>query len=339
MNSATSPVFLTFFQSPRVAQTEGFGARVVGGGMRAMSEETELQSVVAEVVDELNDAIFDPTAWERVVTIIGNWMPDFRPLLHVETVSPERVLLAKYVGWDPQVISLYATHYVDKNIFRKVINNIGINEVGVSSAHISEQELMRSPLYTDILAKSGDIRIASGFAFARNPARFAVLGFHYGQARRERTVPLGLKFQEMIAPAARSAFALAVRASAFRERQQAAGAIDNLAVPALVLDDDGRVIRANHLADELLRTNETVSLSAKGQLEAGSPHDTSRLKACFRRSKAERRMVTCPYTSPAGDHVIAHFVPMRRSEASDPFIESFVSGIDPAAIVYLRVER
>lgn len=303
-----------------------------------MDFEKDMPSAVAEAIDELNDAVFDPTAWERLVTVIGNWAPEVRPLLHVETSAPARMVLAKFVGWDPQVISLYASHYVDINVFRHVTLNMKINEVGLSRDYLSEEEVMRSAIYADILAKSGDIRTASGFVFARTPSRYAVLGFHYPHAREDELVPLGTRFQNMIAPTARNAFALAVRAASLRKIEGIAETINGLAIPAMVLDEKGRKIRANRLCCPLIRAGDVVRLTATGQLTAAAPQDDDRLGAAFARAMAERRMVICPYRSVTGRHVAAHFVPMRRTENSDPIIDGFVGGVDPAAIVYLQLE-
>jgi len=303
-----------------------------------MDVEKNMPSTAAEVIDELNDAVFDAAAWERVVTVIGNWSPEVRPLLHVETTEPARVVLAKYVGWDPQVVSLYANHYVEKNIFRRVIMNMKLDEVGVASNFLDRSEYLRSTFYNELLSKAGDIRNASGFTFARTRTRFAVLGFHYPRKHEETLTPIGVRFQNMIAPAARNAFALAVRAASLRRTEGIAETIDSLAIPALVLDTEGRLIRANRLCGPLIEAREVVRLSASGHLAATTPQDDERLRAAFSRAQTARQMVTCAYRSSAGRAVIAHFVPMRRTENTDPFIDGFVGGIDAAAIVYLRVD-
>ncbi len=304
-----------------------------------MNAEAQLRIVAAEVADELHDAVFDPSAWERMVTVIGNWKPQLRPLLHVESIGPAKVELAKYVGWDPDLVRLYADDYADKNVFRPSIARTGIDEVGVSTDTVSEEEVMRSAFYADILSKAGDVRSASGFLFARNPTRFAVLGFHYPHAERDELMPLGVKLQKDIAPLARSAFSLALRAAARDNAREVGAAIDSLAIPALVLDEKGRVVRANELGAPLLTSDELVRVTAKGHLEAVSPQDNARLRASFARTMSERRMVTCPFWAPSGVHVVAHFVPMRRTEATDPFISGFIDAIEPAAIVYFRVNE
>lgn len=302
-----------------------------------MNAEAQIHAVAAEVADELHDAVFDPSAWERMVAVIGNWKPQLRPLLHVESINPAKVELAKYVGWDPDLVRSYAEDYADQNVFRPSIASTGIDEVGVSTDTVSEREVMRSAFYADILLKADDVRSASGFLFARNPDRFAVLGFHYPHAQQEELLPLGVKLQAIIARPSRSAFALALRAAARDNEREVGAAINSLAIPALVLDEEGRVVRANELGAPMLTSDDLVRVTAKGHLEALTPQDSARLRASFARTLSERRMVTCPFTAPSGAHAVAHFVPMRRTEATDPFISGFIDAIDPAAIVYFRV--
>lgn len=304
-----------------------------------MGTEKTLPDIAADVADELHDAVFDPAAWERMISLIGNWNPELRPLLHVETTAPAKVELAKFVGWDPEIIRVYADHYVDRNIFRPTIQRMNINEIGLSTRNLSEHDVLSSAFYTDILAKSGDTRSASGFILARNPGRYAVVGFHYPHAREDEFLPLGLQLQSMIAPLARQTFSLSLRSAARDNAQAGNAAIDSLAIPAMVLDHDGRIVRANELGAPLLSGDGVVRVTAKGHLEAASPHDSERLRASFDRMRSERRMILCPYRAANGEHVVAHFVPMRRSEPTDALISSFVGTIEPAAIVYFRREE
>ena len=304
-----------------------------------MNTEKTLPDIAADVSDELHDAVFDPTAWERMVSVIGNWKPELRPLLHIETTMPAKVELAKYVGWDPGIVQNYADHYVEQNVFRPAIARTAINEIGLSKRFITEAEVMHTAFYTDILAKSGDLRSASGFLLARNPQRFATMGFHYPHAKEDEYLPLGVRLQSMIAPLARRTFALAVRSAARDQDRDLRATIDSLAIPALVLDDDGRVVRANELGAPLLSNDGVVRVTAKGHLEGASPQDTARLRASFARMRAERQMVTCPFRAASGQSAFAHFVPLRRTEATDPLISGFIGSIEPAAIVYFRYDE
>lgn len=304
-----------------------------------MTSESDQPTVLADMRDALHDAVFDATAWERMISIIGYSSPELRPMLQVEARGPFEVLLTHYHGWDPDLIAFYAEHYVDRNAFRPHIDSIGIGVVGISTEAITERELMASPFYADVLSRNGDIRAASGFVFARTPQRDARFGFHYGGSDYGEAMQRGVALQEAIVDEMRAAFGLAMRAASLSADAHVSGAIDTLAIPALVLDGQGRMIRANRLATPLVEHDEALYLTGKGELMGVGRHDNQRLEAAFLSATHEQRMVVCPFRGAGGRHVTAHFVPMKRKEATDPLIASFIDTIEPSAIVYLRMDH
>ncbi|GAB5375141.1 MAG: hypothetical protein AcusKO_16030 [Acuticoccus sp.] len=303
-----------------------------------MKPDIDLPTIVADIKDELNDAVFDPTAWDRLISTIGTWAPDFYPLLHVETRDPFDMVLARYATWDPDILALYAEHYVEKNVFRVMSERTYLRTICLTPDHMDERELLRTQFYSDILAKNGDIRAASGVVFARTPLRDARFGFHYGGPDYLNTMERGVALLTEIMEPVCTTFTLAMRGASMRNEAHIAGAIDNLAIPALVLDDKGRMIRANKLATPLVEHDEALYLTGKGDLFGMGPDDNVRLEAAFGQAKHEQRMVTCAYRGPGGKNIIAHFAPMRRKEATDPLVAGFIGSIEPSAIVYLKID-
>lgn len=303
-----------------------------------MKTKRNLPTVVAEIRDELNDAVFDPAAWDRLISVIGNWAPEFYPLLHVETRDPFDMVLARYATWDPDLLALYAEHYVDKNVFRVISEKTFLRTVCLTPDHIDERELLRTQFYSDILARSGDIRAASGVVFARSANRDARFGLHYGGPDYLATMERGVALLAEIMEPFCTTFTLAMRGASMRNEAHIAGAIDNLAIPALVLDDKGRMIRANKQATPLVEHDEALYLTGKGDLFGMGPDDNVRLEAAFAQARHEQRMVTCAYRGPGGKNVVAHFAPMHRKEATDPLVAGFIGSIEPSAIVYLKVD-
>lgn len=67
------------------------------------------------------------------------------------------------------------------------------------------------------------------------------------------------------------------------ERDLYAGAVDQLAVGTIILDEEGKVLQTNHVADELIQESDGLKLSGKA-LQVGTGRDTRKLRELIKQA-------------------------------------------------------
>ncbi|MCF3934295.1 hypothetical protein L1787_12835 [Acuticoccus sp. M5D2P5] len=194
---------------------------------------------------------------------------------------------------------------------------------------------MRTVFWNELLSKCDDIRATSNNFLARSRNHYAILAFHYAYREQTTTIPSGMQLHRAIAPHANRAFSLAIRGTALLNQQRIDGAIMNLAVPALVFDDAGRIIRVNSAAEAFMATNTTVRLGEGGTVTSPSHLNASAIDNAIRATLSQRRASTLGLRGSDGMTVVAHFVPMQRREANNALVTEFIDVYEPAGVMYI----
>jgi len=151
---------------------------------------------------------------------------------------------------------------------------------------VSERELLASPFYRDFMAPAGSFHVL-GFDTREPDGLEARLRASRGRA----SPPFGARehaLLERLVPHLRRAVQLHARITRTEsERDLFAGAVDQLAMGTLLLDQSGRVLRANRPAQALLDQRDGLTVSG-GELHAGRPADTRALGAAITRALTHR---------------------------------------------------
>lgn len=270
------------------------------------SYESRLARVESEALDEIYDAIFDPTAWCRLVAVIGAEFPEFRPVLRVEDWRNNHVSSLHSAGWDPEIIGRYRDEYADKNCFMPVVEAASPHQTVISSDFVSERAVLSSVLYADILKPEADIRLTAGYLPARDQSRFAAFAFHFPHRHADLTVSAGMRLLERLRPHMVRAFALGLRA--FEGPQS----LEAIKVPTIAVTKAGQVVRVNEAARPLMESQGPLTIGRGSQIGLRwSSAETARLLACIARTATEGQpQAFAPTASPTGTGS-AQLVPVR----------------------------
>lgn len=151
---------------------------------------------------------------------------------------------------------------------------------------ISEEVLLASPFYRDFMAPADSFHIL-GFNTLEPDGLEARLRASRARAKPAFGAPEHVLL-ERLAPHVRRAVQLHARITRTEsERDLFADAVDQLAMCTLLLDERGRVLRANGPAQELLRRREGLAV-VDGELRAARPEDTRTLGEAIARALAHR---------------------------------------------------
>lgn len=87
---------------------------------------------------------------------------------------------------------------------------------------------------------------------------------------------------ELLVPHLEPAVQIHMRLSRVKtERNLYAGAVNQLAVVAIILDEDGKIMKINQIAEELINDNDCLKISGKS-LQVGSTRETRKLRKMIR---------------------------------------------------------
>jgi len=151
---------------------------------------------------------------------------------------------------------------------------------------IAEPDLLASPFYRDFMAPAGSFHVL-GLNTLEPDGLEARLRASRARARPAFGAPEHALL-DRLAPHLRRAVQLHARITRTEsERDLFAGAVDQLAMGTLLLDEKGRVLRANRPAQELLRQRDGLA-AVDGELRATRPEDTRALGEAIARALAHR---------------------------------------------------
>ena len=94
---------------------------------------------------------------------------------------------------------------------------------------------------------------------------------------------------ELLVPHLESAVKIHMRLNRVKsERNLYAGAVNQLAVGAIILDEDGKIMKVNQVAEELVNDNDGLKITGK-TLQVGSSSDTRKLREMIRNALNSHR--------------------------------------------------
>lgn len=187
-------------------------------------------------------------------------------------------VLAACDGWTEDQQRAYATHYSTVEPWRDLAIRAPVGVVLPAVSGVPVRVLERTEWYSDFL-RPMEARDATCVLLARAPLPVA-LGIIFPKMA-DPELPEEAAFVQRLVPHLMRVLAIQrLVEGAQREVVESRFALDQLAAGVLVLDADGRVLRANAAAEALLGEGDGLR-TEKGQLAASRPEDTRALRGAL----------------------------------------------------------
>lgn len=234
-------------------------------------------SSVLGLVERLYEAAVKPEAWTRC-------LDDLRCAFGADVAAfvyrvrgPEGHVRVFSAGLDPSSELAYRERWFARDPWAPTAERFPAGVFGVGELILSERELRRTEFYQGFMRPLGLLR-SLGAVLLREGCTFADLGVLRSGDRpefREREFDL-LRLLMPHLERAVHVFRHVVRVEA--ERDAMGEVLDRFPVGLLLLDERGRLLRANRRARQILAAKDGLSLDGEG-IRGGTARETERLRA------------------------------------------------------------
>lgn len=221
-----------------------------------------------ELLDLIYDAALNPDSWLKFLSALKGALSGGGGFLFSQDIRNNHVI-AEAVGVDASWMEAYNSHYAATNLWVRKAADWPAGSLMLSHEMVDERSFEASEWYNDGLRRA-ELYHGIGHIVQRSPNALTILSV----LRAEQAGifnPAEIRLLERLAPHVRRA--LQMHQHLFDLRMQAEGTasgFDQLCVGTVIATQDGRVISANRMAEQLLRKGEGIAVW-QGRL-AGRTH-------------------------------------------------------------------
>jgi DNA-binding CsgD family transcriptional regulator len=236
----------------------------------------ELGAGILELVERLYEAAADAQGWPGFLDALADAVGGIAPGVYLTDLRTDANLFHAASGLAPEWGNAYETHFKRCDPRRPRIRALAKGSVFCGNALLPDADLVRSEFYNDFLRPQGYFHILGAVVLKRPDVMGVVRVIRPRTARpfsaRERAL-LGALVPHL-SRALRLHEQLTV---AELRRAEAAELLDRLPVGVLLLDAAGRLVSANHVAEQLLRSGDGLRGGSHG-IRACLPAETAQLQ-------------------------------------------------------------
>jgi len=287
----------------------------------------------ADLIRNIYSAVLDPDGWQQVADAVVRINPAFKVFLHIDEVEPARTIAGVASNISETTISNHVGYYSSINPWNARMARTPRGCISSAADMVASGELLRTEFYNDHLRYEEDVRVAAGTVFVNNDNRFGCLGLHLPHRYTEAHYDDALRLLGSVKGHLAHAFWLAQQNSTAIATQT----IDHAPLAALLLDGEGRVVRANGRADRLfLRHARSIRLDRSGRLTSPLPAEASRLWGLVSHTiRADDVGGRLALPTAAGGRLFLSVVSVGRPASHRFLLKAFAADREPAAIAYL----
>lgn len=246
-----------------------------------------------QLIGDIYDAALSPALWPTVIRKIAELVDAERAnLLAYNQLDPDYFLFHSH-GITPEQLQLYQDGGFAQ--LDQEFTTQWIGEPGVATTNhrhfpdIEDYKRSAGRLYSEFFSRVG-VLYQAGSLLERTDFRWSVLGLHRGEHGQPFDDEAVATLSRLV-PHLRRALEIHRQLTVLnRQNQQLYALLDQLGTGVLLLDGDGRIRHANPRAEQLLRSNDSLRVSAHHALHATDSGQNAQLQHIIRQAtNASRR--------------------------------------------------
>lgn len=232
-----------------VAYGRVFASLVDGMGLQSQS----LGAIASELGERIDATLLDQSQWQEVVDFIYRAFPGTKVVINIEDATGQGNLGILVRGFDPGLLPQYTEHYSKLNPWVPFWARFPSLKAAVADETLPSASFSESEFYRDFIVAEREIESASGIKLMHEGDRVGLLNIHYGTRIAQRYNVDISRILNATATKLRRALALGRIAAINSARQSAQDVASQFELPALVLDECGRLLGHNAAGEALLR--------------------------------------------------------------------------------------
>lgn len=221
---------------------------------------------LAEIVELIEAAAFDPELWDGAVDAIWEQMPGTKLVLHTRDEGMPGTGVVVMRGWEEHHIATYEAHYAALNPWVGVMASMPLMVPVWTEDTLPASAFAETEFYADWLRKVEDAQCATGIKLMQTKERNASLDLHYGTARKEDYHRRARTILASVSPALHRS----IGAMRLQHAARARSILDLLTDAAFIVSETGAVTALNAAAQELVDNRIVVLRMPGGRLSVQS---------------------------------------------------------------------
>ncbi|WP_201402397.1 helix-turn-helix transcriptional regulator [Kaistia sp. 32K] len=245
----------------------------------------------------LDSAALDPSRWSEFIDRLSRHTGDSKIIFQAFDDDLTWCTPMHSAGFSEQSLRNYAGYFASISPWLPLLGRIRLGEIALTDHHLPLPELHRTEFYNDMLRPEGAADSATGVHLFSESNRKATLAVHFSsqdaEAMHAKVAPILDGLTRRMRQTLNVNRALAKYANTFNENTSL---LHSLALPALIIDQEGRVLALNTAATELLGQHNAVTIDGADRFRFAS----TRFQAQFQQRLGEAA------TGSAGDLHLDH---------------------------------
>lgn len=265
--------------------------------MRSADSKYRDASLLSDLVHGIYDASVHPERWTAVVAAVAASFGTNKGLLFTPFLAPQHGGLIFPVGIDESALQLWASSYIDKDIWAKRAHAQGqwLDGAVLRDQHIvPRKEFLASPFYREFLSTIGIGRVCTGIVFGGTPGLPATAIAIFRDAHEPAFDQADERWMKLLVAHVSRGLGLMQRLDTARLRNTSLlASFDRLKFGVVLLNGDMQVLHLNRAAQSVVDRGDGIFLDAERKLEsnadAGRPQRLSRWLAAAGNTPAEKQ--------------------------------------------------
>ncbi|MBS0155800.1 MAG: helix-turn-helix transcriptional regulator [Nitrospira sp.] len=227
---------------------------------------------LSNLVHRIYEASAHPEQWHQVVASITSSFGAPKGLMLTPNVAPQHGGLVFPAGIDEAALQVWATRYIDKNVWAIGMEKRGLWREGqawVSEDMLPRKEFLASPFYREFLSTQGIAFVCAGIVFAGSsdlPATTLAVFRDLHEPNFDRDDIAWMKL--LVSHVSRSLGLMMRLDRALVQNASLLASFDRLSLGVVLLNEQMKVVHLNQAAEKVIDRGDGLFISAEHELES-----------------------------------------------------------------------
>ena len=235
---------------------------------------------LSDLAHRIYDASVHPERWNGVVAAIAASFGSSKGLLFTPFLAPQHGGLIFPVGIDEAALQLWASSYIDQDIWAQRVQARGLWRAGVvlrDQEIVPREEFLASPFYREFLSTIGIGRLCTGIIFEGTPGLPATAVSIFRDAHEPSFDRADAQWMKLLVAHVSRGLGLMQRLDTARlQITSLLASFDRLNFGVVLLNDSMQVLHLNQAGQAVMSRRDGIFINANRQLESNVATKQSR---------------------------------------------------------------